>query len=170
MAGGTPTHSHVSVNLSTAIHSRLRGKPCRGASPDQRVRTSENATNWYYPDFLIMCPPYRFHPRDKNSLLNPHAIFEMLSPKTESFDRKAKFDEYKLIPELCDYILVAPDEARVEHFGKAPNGDWIHRVYNRIEGEFKLENFGIAVPLGEIYEDIELSAQIVLPFDEEIAL
>lgn len=167
MAGGTPDHADLSVNLSTAVHSRLRGKPCRGASPDQRVRTSETATNWYYPDFLIKCPPYRFHPRDKNSLLNPHAIFEVSSPATKEFDRYAKFDEYKLIPEFCDYILVSPDQARIEHFRKTENGDWIYSVYNRLDQELKLENFEISVPLREIYEDIEVGIQGVLPFDED---
>ncbi|PQV64330.1 Endonuclease, Uma2 family (restriction endonuclease fold) [Abditibacterium utsteinense] len=168
MAGGTPAHADIGTNLSTAIHSRLRGKPCRGSSNDQRVRTSQSATNWYYPDFLIKCPPTRFHSADKNALLNPRAIFEVLSPATETFDRTAKFDEYKLIDDLKDYVLVDTSRARVEHFTLLESGDWALRVYNSLEQELRLEHFEIVVPLSEIYEDVEFEEQTALPqFDIE---
>ncbi len=167
MAGGTIVHAHIIANLTTAAHGRLRGKPCRGASGDQRVRTSNNATNWYYPDFLIMCPPFRIHPRDKDALLNPRALFEVLSPGTAEFDRTGKFDEYALIPELSDYILISSDKVRVEHFHRADDQEWTRRVYRTLESELRLESFDISVPLSEIYEDIEFGEQPVLPFMEE---
>lgn len=67
MAGGSVRHAHIITNVTTAVHGRSRGRSCRGASGDQRVRTSDKATNWFYLDFLIMCPPYRLHPRDKTA-------------------------------------------------------------------------------------------------------
>lgn len=167
MAGGTLVHAHIIANLTAAAHGRLRGKPCRGASGGQRVRTSDKATNWYYPDFLIVCPSPRIHPRDKNALLNPRAIFEVLSPGTAEFDRTGKFDEYALIPELSDTILISSDKIRVEHFQRAGEGEWTRRVYRDLTLELRLESFDIAVPLGEIYEDIELGEQGVLPGMEE---
>lgn len=162
MAGGTPRHAHIIANVTTAIHGRLRGKPCRGASGDQRVRTSETASNWVYPDFLIVCPPERYGTRDKNALLNPSAIFEVLSPETERFDRTAKFDEYALIPELTDYVLISLDIARVEHFRRLENGAWEARFVHDLSGELRLDNFEIIVPLAEIYEDIPVETQGVL--------
>ncbi|PQV63113.1 Endonuclease, Uma2 family (restriction endonuclease fold) [Abditibacterium utsteinense] len=168
MAGGTVKHADVIVNVTIAVGGRLRGKPCRGSSSDQRVRTSQTATNWYYPDFLIKCPPPRFHPRDKTALLNPHAIFEVLSPETEKFDRTTKFDEYTQIEELSDYVLVSTEIARVEHFRRLGNGAWELRSYTRLDEELRLDNFGISVPLGEIYEDVEVAEQLILPqFDPD---
>lgn len=167
MAGGTPDHSDLMTNITTAVQGRLRGNPCRGSSSEQRVRTSETATNWVYPNFLIKCPPYRFHPRDKNALLNPRAIFEILSPSTAEFDRTGKFDEYALIPELSDYILVSSDKVRVEHYHRAGEGEWTRRVYRDLTLELRLESFEINVPLSEIYEDIEIGEQGVLPGMED---
>lgn len=167
MAGGTPEHADIVVNLAAAVQSRLRGKPCRGSSNDQRVRTSGSATNWYYPDFLIKCPPHRFHPRDPNSLINPRAIFEVLSPSTELFDRTGKFDEYRLIEELTDYVLVSTQLARVDHFQRLVNGQWALRSYTHLDQEFALENFEISVPLTEIYEDVIVENQAVLPERQE---
>jgi Uma2 family endonuclease len=162
IAGGTPEHADIVVNITSAVQSRLRGKPCRGSSNDQRVRTSESATNWYYPDFLIKCPPYRFHPRDLNSLINPHAIFEVLSPGTELFDRTGKFDEYQLIAELTDYVLVSTDRVRIDHFRCLESGRWEFQSFTRLEQVLELENFEISVPLAEIYEDVPLETQAVL--------
>ncbi len=161
--GSALSHSHIIVNLAVAFHGRLRGSNRRGSGIQQRVRTSQTATNWYYPDFLIKCPPYHFHPVNQNSLLNPHAIFEVLSPATETFDRTAKFDEYKLIEELRDYVLVDTARVRVEHFTLLESGDWVLRVYTSLEQELRLEHFEISVPLTEIYEDVEFEEPIVLP-------
>ena len=91
----------------------------------------------------------------------------MLSPATAEFDRTGKFDEYTLIPELSDYILVSSDRIRIEHFHRENSGDWTHRVYRTLAQELRLESFGISVPLGEIYEDIEFGEQSVLPGMEE---
>lgn len=167
MAGGTITHARIISNVTTAIGRKLREKSCCTASGSLRVRTSETTTNWYYPDLSIICPPFRTHPRDGESLLNPHAIFEVLSPATEAFDRTGKFDEYQLIPELSDYILVSTDRVRVEHYRRVNSGEWALRVYRLLAQELHLENFGISVPLHEIYKGIEVSEQIVPPTLEE---
>ena len=149
-------HININMNLMVAVSERLRGKPCNAIGSQLRVRTSETETNWYYPDLLIECPPCRFHPRDPDSLLNPHAIFEVLSPATEIFDRTGKFDEYQLIPEFSDYILVSADRVRVEHFRRVGEGEWALHIYRLLTQELHLENFDISVPLAEIYEDIEV--------------
>lgn len=167
MAGGTVKHADIGTNIGAAVQTRLRGKPCRGSNGDQRVRF-DRTENWYYPDFLIKCPPYRFHPRDKEALMNPRAVFEVLSPSTEVFDRTNKFDQYKTNDEFSDYVLVSGDEVRVEHFRKLEDGDWAQRVHIGRETCLQLDNFDISVPLAEIYEDIEIETQPVLPFDSEI--
>jgi Uma2 family endonuclease len=165
MAGGTPRHADIGHNLQVAVGRRLDDSACRGSSNDQRVRVTEEASNWYYPDFLIKCPPERYHPNDKIALLNPRAIFEVLSPDTEKFDRTGKFDEYKKIVELSDYILVDTEVARVEHFARGQNGKWEQSVYTLLSQELKLDNFSINVPLAEIYKGVEVSEQSILPIE-----
>ncbi len=167
MAGSTTRHADIGTNIAVSVGGRLRGKPCRGSNSDQRVRF-DNTQNWFYPDFLIKCSPFRFHPRDKDALMNPRAIFEVLSPTTENFDRTAKFDQYATNPDLSDYILVSSDEIRVEHFRRLDDDNWARRVYIGREAIFQLANFDITVPLAEIYEDIELEIQPAVPSEEEL--
>ena len=153
MAGGTPRHADITTNIAASVQT------------DQRVRVSESSANWYYPDFLIKCPPHTFHSRDQNSLLNPRAIFEVLSPETERFDRTGKFDEYKKIEELSDYVLVDTQSVRVEHFRRLEDGTWAQSVYTLLSQELRLNNFGISMPLSEIYEDVEVGEQSILPLE-----
>jgi len=169
MAGGTSNHSDIIHNVQVAVGRRMDDSECQGSSGDQRVRF-ERTENWFYPDFLIKCPPLRFHGRDKNALMNPRAIFEVLSPETEKFDRTGKFDQYATNPELSDYILISADEVRVEHFRRLENGEWARRVHIGRDAQLQLDSFGITVPLREIYRKIAIETQPVLPFDDALNL
>lgn len=165
MAGGTSNHSDIIHNVQVAAGRRMDNRDCQGSSGDQRVRF-DTSENWFYPDFLLKCPPLRFHTRDKNALMNPRAVFEVLSPETERFDRTGKFDQYATNLELSDYILISSDEVRVEHFRRMESSDWSRRVYVGRDAQLALENFEIVVPLSEIYRKVAVETQPVLPFGD----
>ncbi len=86
MAGATPAHCLIAFNIAVAVGSRLRGRSCRGASSDQRVKVEATGLRTY-PDMLIACPPERYDEQDSNSLLNPRVIMEVLSRSTAVYDR-----------------------------------------------------------------------------------
>jgi Uma2 family endonuclease len=160
MAGSSRQHAQVAFNFSGSLYMRLRGKRCRGASNDQRVRI-EATDVIVYPDVSVVCLPERYSEVDPNALLNPALIVEVLSPSTERHDRNEKFEHYSLIPELRDYILVSQERIFVEHFQRADDGAWILRRYNRREDILKLENIEIEVPLEEIYDGLDLPSGLV---------
>ena len=166
LAGGTSKHSDIIHNIHVAVGRRLDDSPCQGSSGEQRVRF-DKGESWFYPDFLIKCPPFRFDSRDKNALMNPRAIFEVLSPETEKFDRTGKFNQSATNPELSDYILISADEVAVEHFRRLDNGEWTRRVHVGRNAELQLDSFGLRVPLSEIYRKVEMETQPTLPFGGE---
>ena len=90
---------------------------------------------------------------------------EVLSPTSEKKDRGAKFEQYALIPELRDYILVSQERILVEHYTrghKKTSGDeWILRRYNVREAFLKFPHLEIEVPLDEIYEAMDLPSGLV---------
>jgi len=53
-------------------------------------------------------------------VLNPTLLIEVLSPSTESYDRGEKFEHYRRVESLVEYVLVAQDEPRVESFVQRP--------------------------------------------------
>src|SRR5947208_2764400 len=132
MAGASEEHILIVTNVVAELRSRLKGQPCRTYSNDMRVRVS--ATSLYtYPDVIVVCGERRFDDTQKDTLLNPTLIVEVLSESTEAYDRGAKFGFYRTIGSLAEYLLVAQDECRVEQFVKQPDGRWLLSDYRSPE-------------------------------------
>ncbi|HEX8463894.1 MAG TPA: Uma2 family endonuclease [Abditibacterium sp.] len=157
MAGGTPAHARVIFNLSGAIHAALRGHPCWGSSSDQLVKIERSGLRTY-PDILISCPPERFDADEPNALLSPSLIVEVLSPSTQNYDRTEKWEHYRQIPELRDYLLVSSDRVRVEHLHRDEQDQWI--LWTGIErtSVLRVPALNLEIPLDEVYEGIEVPA------------
>jgi Uma2 family endonuclease len=161
MAGGTPEHAALAMNAGISLGSQLRGKPCRVAGSDQRVKVEATGLITY-PDAVVYCQPYQFDPLNKNTLLNPVVLIEVLSDSTENYDRTIKFDHYKQIESLHDYILIEQDQVRVEHFRRTESGEWLHRAETTLGASITLNSIGCTVSLAELYENIELPATVPL--------
>ncbi|PQV64080.1 Endonuclease, Uma2 family (restriction endonuclease fold) [Abditibacterium utsteinense] len=155
MAGGTPNHAKIIFNISVAIGSRLRGKPCSGSSSDQLVKIERSGLRTY-PNVLVSCPPQRFDADEPNALLNPVLLVEVLSPSTQSYDRAEKWEHYRQIPELRDYLLISSERVRVEHLHRNEQNQWI--LWTAIERDdvLRVPDLELEIPLDEIYENIEL--------------
>src|SRR5580658_8680889 len=65
MAGGSPEHAAVAVNVSTLLHVGLRGRPCRVHSSDLRVRVTDTGLETY-PDVTVICGRAEVDPEDPN--------------------------------------------------------------------------------------------------------
>jgi Uma2 family endonuclease len=122
-AGGTPRHSAVCANVLIALGNLLRGQPCRVYQSDLRVRVEATGMSTY-PDVTIVCGPVATSPKDRVAATNPRVIVEVTSESTEAYDRGAKFQHYQAIPSLTDYVVVASDRERVDHFTREPDGSW----------------------------------------------
>lgn len=161
MAGGTLDHAAISYNINGITHSLLLGHRCRGTNGDQRIRV-EVTGEALYPDATIYCPPARFDEKDKDGLLTPTVVFEVLSPSTERRDRIVKYDLYTSIPSFTDYVLVSSDRVRVEHFQRGQTGAWIFRKYVWRKDELVLDSLPLTIPLSGIYNGIDVPEGMVL--------
>ncbi len=152
MAGAKPRHNLLATNLTVCLGSRLRGGPCLTLNSDQRVHVS--ATGLYaYPDITVVCGHPEFRSDEPMVLLNPTLVVEVASQSTGDYDRGAKFAHYRRLPSLGEYVVVSTVERRVEHFRRLETGQWLMTEYT--EGAVALPALGIAVPIDEIYADIE---------------
>lgn len=126
-SGARPAHNVVSVDLAVTVRSALRGRPCLVFSADQRVHL-ESSEEYCYPDLTVTCERPRFVGPAPDSLVNPTAVFEVLSPATERWDRGGKFTLYQGIPSLTVYVLVDPARRRVEWYTRVDGSDaWMYR-------------------------------------------
>ena len=154
MAGTEPWHAEIVSNLIIALGTRFRGRPCKAYATDLRVQVKEGDL-YTYPDVTAICGEPKFDTtRKPAALLNPQAIFEVLSPSTAGFDRGDKFTRYRRIEALTDYVLVASEQVGVEHFVRQADGTWSFRAHERLEDRLVLASVDCEVPLAEIYDKV----------------
>src|SRR5262245_35744375 len=124
MAGASYEHTRVKDNLARHLGNRFENGPCEILSTDLRVKV--DATGLYtYPDIIVLCGKPEFEGGEFDILLNPTAIVEILSPTTEKYDRGKKFQHYKRIPSVHEYVLVAQDEMLIDRYVRQPDQSWI---------------------------------------------
>jgi Uma2 family endonuclease len=163
MAGESPEHGTICMNLSRIISTQLLGSPCQAWSKDTKVRSGPAPKSRYstkglysYPDLVIVCGTPVFHDEHRDVLLNPQVIIEVLSPTTEGFDRGAKFIRYRTYLEsLTDYIVVSQNQPLVERFTRQANGLWlIAAPALDLADTVALTSIGCSLSLRDVYDRI----------------
>jgi Uma2 family endonuclease len=91
--GGTLPHSDIAVNLTAALKPFLRRKGCKVRMAAAKVGITEQGP-YFYPDIVVSCDQ-----RDRKALKlvrYPQLIAEVLSPRTEGFDRESRFSLFPI--------------------------------------------------------------------------
>ncbi len=92
-------------------------------------------------------------------MVNPSVIVEVLSPSTEGYDRGKKFENYRLIPSLKEYLLVSQDSPHIEQFIRSSPGEWTLREASGLESSLSLPALDISISLAEVYLDVDFTAE-----------
>jgi Uma2 family endonuclease len=117
----------------------------------------EAAKSYVYPDLSIICGKLQFADRPQESVLNPKVLIEVLSPTTEGYDRGLKFDYYRTLPSVEEYIAVSQDKYQIEQRVRRNPDHWMLTFFSAPEQVLKLESVGIEVPLCEIYRGVDIA-------------
>ncbi len=153
MAGASGEHNRIKENFVVQLGMRLLDGPCESFSTDQRVLVSPTGL-YTYPDILVVCGEVEFADGVFDTIVNPRVIIEVLSDSTEAYDRGAKFRQYRQIPTLQEYILVAQKEPAVDQFVRQPNGLWILTGYFQLSETFRLSAVPLEIPMTDIYRRV----------------
>ncbi len=162
MAGESPAHADVSANLLATVVSQLKGSPCRARTKDTKVRCAlaplpghSTKGMFFYPDIVVICGEPEYHDAHKDIVLNPKAIFEVLSPSTEAFDRGEKFTRLQTCnPSLTDYVLVSQDRPQIEHYERQADGEWTYRLHLGLEAAVAVASIGCTLMLKDVYDRV----------------
>jgi Uma2 family endonuclease len=151
MAGGTPEHGALAAAMIRELGAAPRGRPCRVYSSDVRVRIEATGFTTY-PDASVVCGRLQTDAVDKDAIVNPVLVIEVLSDSTEAYDRGAKAAHYRRIPSLREYVLVAQDERRIEVYRRNEHGRF--ELLEATQGEpFELTSVGATLDVGAIYRN-----------------
>lgn len=155
MVGATEAHALIVTNLVLSLGNQLRDGPCRTYANDMRVRVEESGL-YTYPDLVVVCEePAFLETEHRNTLLNPQLLVEVLSESTEAYDRGRKFTHYRSLHSLTDYLLVAQDQARIEHYERQDDG-WLLTEAAGLDATLELPSFNCELALAEVYERVEV--------------
>ncbi len=155
MAGAGRNHNGINENLSVQIGYFLLNKKCRTYSRDLRVHIPDNGL-YTYPDLLIVCGKQKYLDEQADTLLNPRVIIEVLSKSTTGYDRGEKFQLYRSIPTLEEYVLIDSQRIAAEVFRKSAQGFWslMSEAYD-LESSIELASIDLKISLRDIYNDTE---------------
>ena len=153
MSGASRAHNLIAGNVYREISSQLKGRPCEAYVSDMRVKVSTTGL-YSYPDVVAVCGEIRFDDEQKDTLLNPTVLVEVLSSSTEAYDRGEKFALYRRLESLQEYVLIAQDKVRVEHFVR--QGDqWVLTEASNLDDTVHLASIGCRLALREVYDKVE---------------
>lgn len=157
MAGASEAHNLIADNVTFGLRERLRDQGCRAYSSDMRVQVQPDGL-YTYPDVVVACPPIEFLDESRDTLLNPQVIVEVLSKKTEKYDRGKKFDLYRELASLKQYVLISQVEARVSSFVRQADGvAWLMVPSDGMEATLDFPTIGCRMPLAEVYRDVDFA-------------
>jgi Uma2 family endonuclease len=158
MSGGSRAHGTIASNVHYSLASGTRGGRCRAFTGDMAVYTP-TLLPYRYPDASAACGELVFeHIKGHDALVNPVVVVEVLSPSTAALDEGPKFEGYKVISTLRDYLLVSQDEARVTRYARLEGGAWERRDVTDLDASLELESIGCALKLRDIYDAVTFPA------------
>ncbi len=158
MAGSSPEHSAITVNVTVALGSQLIDQSCQAYSSDMKVGASSSGI-FAYPDLSVVCGEPSFHDEQRDVLINPRVIIEVLSPSTEAFDRGKKFARYQQLKSFTDYILIAQDEPRVDHYEKQADDEWLLHIAHGLDAKIHIASINCDLVLSQIYNKVPVTSR-----------
>ncbi len=153
IAGGTTKHNVITGNIYLTIRMVTKGKNIQTYIENVKLRIPDFNV-FTYPDIMVISGETIYEGNSQTTVLNPVVIFEVLSEGTRDYDQGRKFEFYRSINSLKDYILIDQDRCLVMVYKKTDEQEWKFRVLDNINSNFSLDSLGIEINLADIYEGI----------------
>ncbi|MGH9413715.1 MAG: Uma2 family endonuclease [Terriglobales bacterium] len=149
MAGASFRHAQVVRNLILEFG---RAGNCPAYAADLRLNIPGTGL-FTYPDVVVICGKPQFLDGEFDTVLNPSVLIEVLSNSARNYDRGEKFEQYRKIDSLREYLTVAQDKVHVEHWVRQADSRWVLTEYS--DRAASLEILGVSHSIGATYEAVE---------------
>jgi len=153
MAGGSDAHARISGNVFFLLKTHLRGSGCSIYLGEMKAQIDDN--KYFYPDVMVTC-----HPADlKNNYAKQHPklIIEVLSASTEGYDRGKKFEYYRQLANLEEYVLIAQSEYHVDIFRKNARQRWELFSFAGQQALVDFVSLDYSIAMNELYEAVDFT-------------
>jgi Uma2 family endonuclease len=157
ISGMNSNHNIIQGNVLASLHGQLRKRPLIVLPSMMRLKVSEGI--YTYADGCVVDEPGQLEDDQKDTLLNPVVIIEVLSPSTESYDRGKKFQHYRALDSLQEYVLIAQDQARIERYLRQPSGEWLLSDAIGMNAVIELTSIHCTLALADVYDKVTFEAE-----------
>ena len=99
----------------------------------------------------MICGEVQLSGEQRDNVLNPLLIVEVLSPSSEAYDRGQKFELYRSIPGFREYLLVQQDRRHGKHYSKQEDGSWLLREHTGEGASVRVGRLGVEIGLSDLY-------------------
>ena len=148
--GARREHNAASGNVYALLKNHLRATPCRAYIADMQVQVLATGDS-FYPDVVVSCEAGAL--TAEITLTQPKVIVEVLSPTTANYDRSDKFQKYRLIPTLREYVLIDPHTKTIDIYRWQESGDWLLAVADGERG-LALTSLEFFADRAAVFEDV----------------
>ncbi|MDQ3022404.1 MAG: Uma2 family endonuclease [Bacteroidota bacterium] len=160
LAGASLPHNKITSNIHVSLANQLKGKTCQVFQSDLKIR--EQVSNQFtYPDIVVICGEPEFFDNEKDVIMNPSIIMEILSKSTESYDRGFKFELYRRINSLKDFFLVSQEKISVEYYTRNTDESWNLKEYNDRSQKIEIKSIDCTLDLNEVYYNVKFNVDLV---------
>jgi Uma2 family endonuclease len=153
MTGASPRHNLTVANVIALLHTQLRGRACTVYPSDLRIKVEQTGL-YTYPDISVICGELRLDSAKRDTATNPTVLVEVLSPSTRDYDRGTKFQHYRAIDTLREYIVISQDAPHIEQYIRQDSDQWLLREFELPEQIVALDSIGCTIDLQGVYEKV----------------
>lgn len=158
MTGGTTNHNILAGKFYALLLSFLEDENYQIYIGDVRLWI-EKYRRYTYPDVMIIKGEPVYEGKGKTTVINPLLIVEILSKSTENYDQNDKFDSYRTLPTLQEYLLVDQYQYYVKQFTKIEENKWLLTDYRGQDTMVKLESINYEISLESLYKKINFDSK-----------
>lgn len=156
MSGASLAHTTITNNISALIWFFIREKNDLTVHSSDLKVFNPKAKTYFYPDVVVIEGEAELTDEYKDTITNPRLIIEVLSDSTEGYDRGDKFQAYRSIDSLQEYVLVSQDKPLIEVFTRHEN-IWHLNEAKGLESQIRLQTLNYNLPLADVYAKVRFS-------------
>lgn len=154
MAGGSPNRSIICFKLYRRIAEAIDNKDCIGFDSNMKLEIPV-LNSYVYPDVTVICGDIEFSENRRDIIRNPVLIIEVLSPATQAFDRGKKFEYYRMVPSVQEYVSVSQEQPMIEVFYRQDEKTWLYSVFKGLDESVFLRTVDYKILIKDVYRKVD---------------
>ena len=154
MAGGSTNHNRIAGNFYATLNFAFKTEDYEVFMSDVRLWIPKKRI-YTYPDAMVVVGEPEYYNNRTDTITNPRVIIEVLSASTKGYDRSKKFEGYRTIPTLEEYLLLDQTRKYIEHFSKTDNKRWSFAEYNESDEAIALASIPFQISIADIYNKVK---------------